>query len=73
MKNKNVCIYIYMFFLICTHTHFFLLSGWFVFMFCDISFCRLIFFFYEKHLSEILQNNLYESKESFQMKVEMLL
>lgn len=40
-------------------------------MFCDLF--LQIGIFHEKHLSEILQNNLYESKESFQMKVEMLL
>lgn len=41
-------------------------------MFCDISFLQ-IDIFHEKHLSEIPPDNLYESKESFQMKVEMLL
>lgn len=43
------------------------------FVFCDIFFSRWIPPFYEKQLSEILQNNLYGWEESFQMKDEMLL
>lgn len=68
----------------CTPTHFvqaystiykclcvpFALSGWLVFMFCNISLCTLIFLMKGP---EIVQNHFHESKESIQRKVEMLL
>lgn len=45
-------------------------SGWFVFLFCDSCLCTLIVLMKGP---EIVQNHFYESKESFQRKVEMLL
>lgn len=65
----HVCV---CFYAMCTHTFFLLLSRWF-FIHVLGHLLLQIDIFYETHLSEIPQNNLFESKESFQMKVEMLL